>query len=226
MYVRQGALRMRENLKSRSCGDILWRRGGWVWSRAATVDKSWMGRCGGWVGMWKGRWVGHGNWNLHRNWHLDQHLHRHLHLGVLLTNMVHLRRYRSSLVNNRATYLFVTLFSIGWLLHCVIFRLASRLIPEIILNPLVLFLPLLIFMVINYQARWTLGHIPGKAHGSGSVCTSDPLLCGTVAQSLFGILSPLAKSQQIILYSHFPRTCTVSHSVMYSVSHSSRVLIS
>ena len=147
MYVRQGALRMRENLKSRSCGDILWRRGSWVWSRAAVVDKSWMGGCGGRVGMWIGRWVGHGNWHLHRNRHLDQHLHRHLHLGVLLTNMVHLRRYRSSLVN-RATYLFVTLFPIGWLLHCVIFCLASCLIPEIVLNPLVLFYQIcwLIFM--------------------------------------------------------------------------------
>ena len=146
MYVRQGALRMRENLKSRSCGDILWRRAGWVWSRAAVVDKSWMGGCGGRVGMWIGRWVRHGNWHLHRNWYLDQHLHRHLHLGVLLTNMVHLRRYRSSLVNNRATYLFVTLFSVGWLLHCVIFCLAPCLIPEIVLNPLVLF----------YQIFWLI----------------------------------------------------------------------
>ena len=96
MYVRQGALRMRENLKSRSCGDILWRRAGWVWSRAVVVDKNWMGGCGGRVGMWIGRWVRHGNWHLHRNWYLDQHLHRHLHLGVLLTDMVHLRRYMSS----------------------------------------------------------------------------------------------------------------------------------
>ena len=138
MYVRQGALRMRENLKSRSCGDILW-------SRAAVVNKSWMGGCGSRVGMWIGRWVGHGNWNLHRNRHLDQHLHRHLHLGVLLTNMVHLRRYMSSLVN-RATNLFVTLFSVGWLFHCVIFGLASCLIPEIVLNPLVL----------SYQIFWLI----------------------------------------------------------------------
>ena len=129
-----------------------------MWSRAAVVDKSWMGGCGGRVGMWIGRWVGHGNWNLHRNWHLNQHLHRHLHLGVLLTNMVHLRRYRSSLVN-RATYLFVTLFPIGWLLHCVIFCLASCLIPEIVLNPLVLFYQ--IFMVDIYGKLMSKQDEPG-----------------------------------------------------------------
>ena len=57
------------------------------------------------------------------------------------------------------TYLFVTLFSVGWLLHCVIFCLASCLIPEIVLNPLVLFYQ--IFMVDIY------GKLMSKQDGPG-----------------------------------------------------------